>query len=343
MLDRSPPPIAPSPPCVAILAVPGCQLLDVTGPYELFASARRPGSTVRAYRVLLVTATAAPVITEAGLNLESQATIADLTPTSVDTLVVAGGPGPRQAHLAGPLGDWMTIAAQTCRRVAAVCTGAFLLARTGLLDGRTVTTHWQHADTLAADHPAVAVEPDRIYVEDGRFWSSAGVTAGMDLSLAMIARDLGRDEALRIARSKVMAMQRSGGQRQYSAELALQSAADSRLAELQAWLFDHLDGRLSVEDLAARVGMSPRTFARRFREAVGETPAAFVERARLDAARRRLEHPGVGVERVALETGFTNAERMRRSFQRAFGISPAEYRRQFGAPPVAGTSPTCPS
>lgn len=334
MLDRYPPaPVSP-PPCVAILAVPGCQLLDVTGPYELFTSAQTPDSPSRAYRVLLVTPNGGHVETEAGLRLEAQATVADLAPSSVDTLIVAGGPGPRQTPLAGPLGDWMTDTARTCRRVATVCTGAFLLARTGLLDGRTVTTHWQHADTLASRYPRITVEPDRIYVEDGRFWSSAGVTAGMDLTLAMIARDLGRDEALRIARSKVMAMQRSGGQRQYSAELALQSAADTRLASLQAWLFENLHRRLSVEDLAARAGMAPRTFARRFRETVGETPAAFVERARLDAARRRLENPGATVDRVAAEAGFMSAERMRRSFQRAFGVSPAEYRRQFGAPPA---------
>jgi transcriptional regulator GlxA family with amidase domain len=317
-------------PCIAILAVPGCQLLDVTGPFELFASATAPGSPGRAYRVVLVAPEGLRVTTEAGLVLEAHETLASLDPARIDTLIVAGGPGSRQTPVTGPLRDWILATAATARRVATVCTGAFLLARTGLLDGRTVTTHWQHADTLAARYPALRVEPDQIYVEDGRFWSSAGVTAGMDLALAMIARDLGREEALRIARSKVMAMQRSGGQRQYSSELALQSAADDRLAALQAWMFDHLDDRLSVEDLADRVGMSPRTFARRFREAVGETPAAFVERARLDAARRRLERPGVAVEQVALQTGFMNAERMRRSFQRAFGVSPAEYRRQFG-------------
>ncbi|MDF1792116.1 MAG: DJ-1/PfpI family protein [Thalassobaculaceae bacterium] len=321
----------PSLPCVAVLVVPGSQLLDVTGPFELFASAQRPRSPARAYRVVLVSPEERYVATEAGLRLEVHETIASLDPGAVDTLLIAGGPGARQTTVTGALGDWVIATAQASRRVATVCTGAFLLARTGLLDGRRVTTHWQHAATLATRYPEISVEPDRIYVEDGRFWSSAGVTAGMDLALAMIARDLGREEALRIARSKVMAMQRSGGQRQYSAELALQSAPDTRLAELQTWMFDHLDKRLSVEDLAARVGMSPRTFARRFREAVGETPAAFVERARLDAARRRLERPGTAVEQVAAQTGFMNAERMRRSFQRAFGVSPAEYRRQFGS------------
>lgn len=326
---------APPSPCVAILAVPGSQLLDVTGPFEIFASAQRDGSPAAAYRVILVTPGERSVATEAGLRLEAHETIATLDPAAIDTLLIAGGPGSRHTPVDGALRDWVIATAGLCRRVATVCTGAFLLARTGLLDGRTVTTHWQHADTLASRYPRITVEPDRIYVEDGRFWSSAGVTAGMDLSLAMIARDLGRGEALRIARSKVMAMQRSGGQRQYSAELALQSSADTRLAELQAWMFDHLDDRLSVEDLAARAGMSPRTFARRFREAVGETPAAFVERARLDAARRRLERPGTAVEQVAAETGFTNAERMRRSFHRAFGVSPAEYRRQFGSPTQA--------
>ena len=324
-------PSAP-PPVVAILAVPGCQLLDVAGPFELFASAQQRGSTAAAYRVVLVAPQERRVTTESGLGLEAQETLATLDPASVDTLIVAGGAGARRTPVTGALRDWTVATAQTCRRAATVCTGAFLLARAGLLDGRTVTTHWQHADTLAARHPTIRVEPDRIYVEDGKFWSSAGVTAGMDLTLAMIARDLGREEALRIARSKVMAMQRSGGQRQYSSELALQSAADNRLAALQSWIFDHLNERLSVEDLAARAGMSPRTFARRFREAVGETPAAFVERARLDAARRRLERPGAAVEQVACDTGFNNAERMRRCFQRAFGVSPAEYRRQFGSP-----------
>ena len=324
---------SPAPaPIVALLAVPGCQLLDVAGPFELFASARRDAGEDPAYRVLLVAPQESRVATEAGLELNAHETIDRLAPDAVDTLLIAGGPGAREIDLSDGLRDWIMTTATTCRRVATVCTGAFVLAGTGLLDGRTVTTHWHHADTLAAQHPALTVEPDRIYVEDGKFWSSAGVTAGMDLSLAMIARDLGRDEALRIARAKVMAMQRSGGQRQYSSELALQSAADDRLASLQSWIFEHLDDRLSVEDLAGRVGMSPRTFARRFRDAVGETPAAFVERARLDAARRRLERPGTAVEQVAAQTGFTNAERMRRSFQRAFGVSPAAYRRQFGGP-----------
>lgn len=319
-------------PLIALLAVPDSQLLDVTGPFELFASARDATEDRAAYRVALVSTAGRSVRTAAGLSLEAQTTIGALDPVTIDTLLIAGGPGARHATVDGALGDWVTAAAGYARRVASVCTGAFLLARTGLLDGRTVTTHWQHADRLAADHPRIRVEPDRIYVEDGRYWSSAGVTAGMDLALAMIARDQGRAEALRLARSKVMAMQRSGGQRQYSAELALQSAADARLAALQSWMFDNLNGRLSVEDLAERAGMAPRTFARRFRDVVGETPAAFVERARLDAARRQLERPGLPIEDVARKTGFMNAERMRRSFHRAFGVSPAEYRRQFAAP-----------
>jgi len=325
MIDPSKPPL------VAVLALPGCQLLDVTGPYDLFASARHAGDKP-AYRLVLVSLDGDRVETESGLSLEAQARVGTLDPLTVDTLIIAGGPGPRTADIDDTLRHWIAMVGATARRVAAVCTGAFLLARTGLLDGRVVTTHWQHAATLAARHPAITVEPDRIFVEDGRFWSSAGVTAGMDLTLALIARDLGRSEALRIARNKVMAMQRSGGQRQYSAELALQSAADDRLASLQAWMFENLADRLSVEDLALRVGMTPRTFARRFRHAVGESPAAFVERARLDAARRQLERPGAAVEEVAARTGFMNAERMRRSFQRAFGVSPAEYRRQFGVP-----------
>jgi transcriptional regulator GlxA family with amidase domain len=317
-------------PLVALLAVPDSQLLDIAGPFELFASARRPeAQSEPAYRVRLVALEGRRVMTEARLALDAQATIADLAPETVDTLLIAGGPGARRTDHRGSLDAWIVATAQSARRVASVCTGAFLLARTGLLRGRTVTTHWYHAATLGDLHPDITVEADRIYVEDGRYWSSAGVTAGMDLTLAMIARDLGRREALRIARAKVMAMQRSGGQRQYSAELALQSAADARLAALQGWMFENLDRRLSVEELAARAGMTPRTFARRFRDAVGETPAAFVERARLDAARRRLERPDSAVEDVARRTGFSNAERMRRSFQRAFGVSPAEYRRQF--------------
>ena len=220
------------------------------------------------------------------------------------------------------------------RRIGSVCTGAFVLAAAGLLDGRRATTHWQLCPRLARDHPAVAVEDDPIFVRDGNVYTSAGVTAGMDLALALVEEDHGHDAAMRIARHLVMFVRRPGGQSQFSAALDLQAAERRPIRDLQAWIAGHPSGDLSVEALAARAHMSPRNFARVFRDEVGQTPARFVERVRVEAARRLLEESGAGLERVARECGFGGADSMRRSFLRVLRVAPSEYRGRFLSGPV---------
>jgi transcriptional regulator GlxA family with amidase domain len=219
--------------------------------------------------------------------------------------------------------------ASRVRRLASVCSGTFLLAEAGLLDGRRVTTHWRGCDELARRYPALTVERDPIFVRDGTVYTSAGVTAGMDLALALVEEDHGRQVALRVARQLVMFLKRPGGQSQFSAQLALQTADREPLRELQAWIADHLDGDLSVPVLAAEVAMSERNFARIFTRQVGVTPARFVERARVEGARRRLEESTDGVEMVAVRCGFGSAEVMRRAFLRLLGVPPSAYRGRF--------------
>jgi transcriptional regulator GlxA family with amidase domain len=212
-----------------------------------------------------------------------------------------------------------------------VCTGAFLLAEAGLLDGRRATTHWSACDALARRYPAVAVDRDPIYVRDGDVWSSAGITAGMDLALAMVEDDLGHEVALQTARWLVLFVQRPGGQAQFSASLAAQRAERAPLRELQAWILDHVDGDLSVPALAARAHMSPRHFARAFAKEVGVTPAAYVETVRVERARQQLERGVASLEAVAHACGFGSAEVMRRAFHRRLGVAPSTYRERFAA------------
>lgn len=317
---------------VGIVAVPGFELLDLAGPLSLFASATWDGSNDGrpAYRCRVIGLEAGPVAASIGTAVTADVGFADMDPGELDTLLIAGGIGARLPTPHPGLLRWLRRAAGSARRIGSVCTGAFLLAEAGLLDGRVATTHWRHAEQLAAAFPRIRVEPDRIYVQDGKVWTAAGVTSGMDLALALIAEDLGRRPALELARSKVMYMHRPGGQSQFSAELVLQTADEPRLARLQGWVFENLSSPLTVEELAERAAMSPRNFNRVFTRAVGVSPARFVERARVDAARRRLEGGAGTIEAIAWDTGFGNAERMRRSFLRQLGIAPADYRQRFG-------------
>lgn len=326
---------SPRPECVrrvALIAVPGFELLDVAGPLSLFGSATHDGAVdgSPAYQCHVIGLNSGPVTANIGAALNADAAIGETDPESYDTILVAGGVGAREAVPAPSLLAWLHRAASTVRRVGSVCTGAFILAEAGVLDGRRATTHWRHADHLAAGYPEIRVEPDRIYIWDGGIWTSAGVTSGMDMALAMIADDLGRRAALELAKSKVMYMHRPGGQSQFSAELVLQTADEPRLARLQGWMFENLSSSLTVEELAERAAMSPRNFNRVFTRSIGVSPARFVERARVDAARRRLEGSGSSIEAVAHDTGFGNAERMRRSFLRQIGITPSDYRQRFG-------------
>jgi transcriptional regulator GlxA family with amidase domain len=318
---------------VAIVAYQGVQSLDVTGPLEVFAGAQllaeaNRASGERGYRTSVLSTDGAPVTTSSGLTIAPHAAL-DGAPVAIDTLVVAGGEGARRAGEDAALLEWIAARAPTTRRVASVCTGAFVLAAAGLLDGRRATTHWAAAASLARRYPKVQVDPEPIYVRDGHVWTSAGVTAGMDLALAMVEDDIGRDEALTIARHLVLFLRRPGNQSQFSATLAAHAPVRTGLREAQRYAVEHLAAGLTVETLAARAHMSPRHFARSFRAEVGLTPARYVERLRLEAARRRLEEGEEPVAAVAAACGFGTAETMRRTFLRALGVSPAEYRRRF--------------
>jgi transcriptional regulator GlxA family with amidase domain len=311
---------------VVILAFPGLQTLDVHGPAEVFSTAtslnRGDG-----YAVEVVASKAGPVPTSS-VALHADGAIADCK-GRIDTLLVPGGTGVSAACEDEGLVSWLQGAAARSGRVASVCTGAFLLARVGLLDGRRATTHWAGCAELARRHPEVEVDPGPIFVRDGEVITSAGVTAGMDLALALVEEDLGREIALEVARWLVMFVKRPGGQAQFSAQLAAQIAEREPLRELQAWIPDNLTADLSVPALAARACMSERNFARAFRTETGMTPAAYVESARVEGARIALETGGLPVEAVAGRSGFGTVETMRRAFRRRVGVSPGSYRERF--------------
>lgn len=310
---------------VVIVAFPGVQTLDVTGPAEVFRAAgliHPPG-----YEVTVAAMEEGPLLTST-VSFVPDARLDQCT-GPIDTLIVAGGTGTRRAQEDRGLVDWIAEAAQRSRRVASVCTGAFLLAKAGLLDGRRATTHWASCAKLAEGHPEVTVEPDPIFVRDGNITTSAGVTAGMDLALALVEEDLGREVALETARWLVVFLQRPGGQAQFSAQLAAQTADRAPLRELQAWIPDHLDEDLTVPALARRACMSERNFARAFRRETGMAPGAYVEAARVERARMALETGDLSVEAVAAQTGFGTVETLRRAFRRQVGVSPNEYRTRF--------------
>ncbi len=313
---------------VLVVLFDAVQSLDVTGPVEVFTGAEKhtPGT----YRVRTASLDGAPVRTSSGLTVvPDQALTAARAP---DTLIVPGGEGSR--HPDPRLIDWLREHGPRARRLVSVCTGAILLARAGLLDGRRATTHWAYCDRLARDHPAVDVDPDPIFVRDGRVATSAGVTAGIDLALALVEEDLDRDAALAVARHLVVFLRRPGNQAQFSAQLAAQTARRAPLREVQRWISEHPGADLSVESLAARAGFSPRHFARAFQAETGTTPGRYVDRVRLEHARRLLEDTGDGVEEVSRVSGYGTPEAMRRAFVKALGTSPAEYRRRFRPAPV---------
>jgi len=303
------------------------QVLDVTGPLEVFSSASRllPGVT---YRTEVASACGGPVLASCGLELATTSLATVTGP--VDTLVVAGGRDMDVACADADLLHHVRRLAATARRVTSVCSGAFVLAAAGLLDGHRATTHWAECDLLAAGYPRVAVDPDAIYVRDGRLWTSAGVTAGIDLALALVADDHGRPAAAAVARQLVVYLRRSGGQTQFSAVLAAQSADTEPLRDLLAWLPDHLDHDLSVPALARRASLSERQFRRVFTSEVGRTPADHVEAVRLEAACRLLETTDRSVGQVARACGFGTPETMNRIFRRRLGTTPGDHRRHFG-------------
>lgn len=311
---------------IVVVAFEGVQSLDVVGPVEVFDYAERevPGS----YVIDVVGPGDDGFLTMSNGVRLGAAPLPE-PPPRADTLVVAGGEGTRPALDAHAMVDWIARASRRARRTTSVCTGSYLLAAAGLLDGRRATTHWAWCDGLAARFPTVQVDPDPVYVRDGDVWTSAGVTAGIDLALALVEDDLGPEVALAVARMLVVFLKRPGGQSQFSGALSAQVATRPVLRELQAWIAGHLDEDLSVAALAARANLSERSFARAFRAEVGQTPAAYVEALRVEHARALLEDGAESLEAVARAGGFTSTEVLRRAFHRRVGVSPAAYRERF--------------
>ncbi len=308
-------------------------VLDVAGPIEILTGTRLfvADTSTEPYKVKVVADQAGPVATTSGLTLQADESFASARQSQrpIDTLIVAGGHGTSAALDNEPLLDYVRWAAQRAERVVSICTGAMILAEVGLLSNRRATTHWFWCPILARRYPDVSLEPDALFVRDGNIWTSAGVTAGMDLSLALIEEDWGYDIALQIARYNVMFMMRPGGQSQFSATLIAQHRRDGPMSATLEYIVNNVADNLTVTALAARACMSERSFARKFKEATHKTPAQYVELARLDAARVQLEQTDLRVEMVAERAGFLNAERMRRAFQRHLGISAGEYRERF--------------
>ncbi|MGW4170342.1 GlxA family transcriptional regulator [Streptomyces chartreusis] len=304
------------------------QSLDVTGPLEVFMGAEQhaPGT----YRIRTASLDGAPVRTSSGLTLVPDRALGD--PLDAHTLVVPGGQGTRSPDPA--LVGWLREHGPRAERLVSVCAGAILLAAAGLLDGRRATTHWAYCDKLARDHPDVEVDPDPIYVRDGHVATSAGVTSGIDLALALVEEDLGREVALGIARHLVVFLRRPGNQAQFSAQLAAQTAQREPLRDVQRWITEHPDADLTVESLATRASLSPRHFARAFQTETGMTPGRYVDRVRLEHARRLLEDTSDGIEEISRASGYGTPEAMRRAFVKALGAAPAEYRRRFRPAPA---------
>jgi len=313
---------------IAILAFPRFQLLDVAGPADVFAEASQQLGDPKAYQVSLIGTEAGMLSSSAGLRMAVDATVATHR-GRIDTLLVAGSPRRADMVVDDALRRWLQRQSRAVRRYGSVCTGAFALASAGLLEGKRVATHWNSTERLAADHPEACVEPDAIYVKDGKLFTSAGVTAGMDLALAMVEDDHGRELALSVARQLVMFLKRPGGQSQFSAHLAAQTAQRSDVGGIQDYVLSHLREDLSVPALARRAGMSERTFARVFRDETGTTPAEFVENARIDAARRMAEESDQPAKRLADAVGYANVDGFRRAFSRRLGLTLVEYRKRF--------------
>ena len=319
---------------IGFLIYPDCEICDVCGPLDVFHFADmwlpRFGRTDEpGYQLVILAANPGPVRTYSGIEIVATQSCYDIR-DGLDTLIVAGRINVEQACKDDPaLVEWVRAMAPRVRRVASICTGAFILAAAGLLNHRHATTHWQFSDLLATLHPAVQVDSNLIFARDGNIYTSGGITAGIDLALALVEEDCGREITLAVARTMLVFPRRPGGQSQFRAFLMAEAKNQSDIRELLGWILGHPEEDLSVPALADRMGMSPRNFARLFRSETGETPARFTERARSEAARCKLEQTVVPVETIAEQCGFGNAERMRRTFQRLFDISPQDYRARF--------------
>jgi transcriptional regulator GlxA family with amidase domain len=314
---------------IGLLVFDGITALDLVGPAEAFGSARvGPESAPRAaYDLVVLGASRRACRSETGLRLTPDSALADAP--ALDTLIVPGGSGLRKPETNRVMASFVRARARKLRRIAAVCTGIYGLAPTGLLDGRRVTTHWAFADDVARQYPKLRMAADELFVKDGRFYTAAGVTSGIDLSLSMIEEDLGPTRALAVAREMVVYMLRPGGQQQFSEPLRFQLASRDRLRDLSDYVMTHLAGDLSVSALAKAFSLSDRQLSRRCRSALGQSPAALVQRLRLDDARRRLLEPGASVDTVGSAVGFASADAFRRAFEKSFGLNPSSYRARF--------------
>ncbi|AYG63769.1 DJ-1/PfpI family protein [Rhizobium jaguaris] len=313
---------------IEIVAFENAQLLDITGPLQVFTSANEAALAAgqpRPYEAIAV-ATSGQTGTTSGLTLATALLPHDDEP--IDTLIVAGGIGVNKACEDAALVDWIRRRSARARRTASVCSGAFLLAQAGLLEGRRAVTHWHRCNEFSKRFPDVQLEPDPIFVQDGNIWTSAGVTAGIDLALALVEADLGRKLALTVARELVVFLKRPGGQAQFSTMLALQESGD-RFDGLHGWILDNLRGDLSLPALAEQANMSARSFSRHYRQATGRTPARVIEDIRVEAVRRLLEQ-GFSIRQARIRSGFGSDETMRRSFLKTFGTTPQAFRDHFG-------------
>ncbi len=313
--------------------------LDLVGPLEAFANAAfanavgsadgNPALAAHCYETVIIGVTGKPFVTEAGMQITPHISLDDVAAADLDTFIICGGCGLRRPDVNALVVAWVRDHARQIRRIATVCTGIYALAPTGLLDGRRVTTHWRFADDVAHRFPKLDVASNAIFLNDGKFYTSAGVTAGIDLALALIEEDHGRRVALAVARELVVYLKREGGQEQYSEPLQFQSDSQDRLAELVPWIASNLRSDLSVEAMAGRACLCSRHFSRRFRQVFSATPADFVKRMRLDEARKRLAQRGSSIAQVADSVGFNSADSFRRAFERRFGTSPSSYRERF--------------
>lgn len=316
---------------IGIIGFDGVNAVDLVGPLEVFANAGRSDfsskSSKGTYELHVIGVTRAPFTAESGIRFVPDQSLADVPP--MDTLIVPGGWGLREPATTASISACLRTHARRIRRVATVCTGIYGLAPTGLLDGRRVTTHWRFTEDVAKRFPKLRVERDALFLKDGRFYTSGGITAGIDLALALVQEDLGPRGALAVAREMLVYLKRAGGQEQYSEPLRFQTRAVDSFEELAAWIPGHLNNDLSTPALAERAGLSPRHFTRRFIEAFERSPAEFVETLRLSVGRERLTSPGQTVERVAASVGFSNADVFSRRFKRRFGIAPSSYQERF--------------
>lgn len=313
---------------ITLLAMPGVQLLDVSGPMDVFAEANVQAGRTE-YQLQVVGVEAGPIRSSSGVRLLPDRVTTDIQTDISDTVLVAGCPHAADIRLTAEQRQWLRTSCLQARRFGSVCSGAFLLAAAGLLDGRRVTTHWAMADVLAATYPALRVDADALHVRDGPVRTAAGVTAGLDMALALVEEDLGRDIALKVAAQLVMFFKRPGGQMQFSRRGEAEPGGRSALQEVQRWVAANPSEDHSVASLAQRTGLSPRHFARIFQQEVGVTPAAWVETARINTARQLLETGHRLPKQVAAECGFADADTLRRAFVRHVGVTPAEYRRRY--------------